>query len=275
MCEAKRVLDQMILQSKNAVIYGGGGAIGGAVAHAFAREGATVYLAGRTLANLREVAQDITSAGGRAEIAEVDALDEKAVNEHTASVVSKTGSIDIALNAVGVPHVMGTPLAELSVEDYLYPIVQYTRTNFLTAKAVARHMVKQGRGVILTLSTPGARRSGEGFLGNGTSQGAIETFSRILAGELGPSGIRVICLRPDALPEAVNTSHTRELFRDFADRSGTTVESMLAERARNIALLKRSPTLREVAEAAVFVASDRASAMTGAIVNLTCGSLVD
>jgi 3-oxoacyl-[acyl-carrier protein] reductase len=147
--------------------------------------------------------------------------------------------------------------------------------HFLTAKAVARHMVTQGSGVILTLSTPGSRMSGQGFLGYGVTCGAIETFSRILAGELGPHGIRVICLRPDAIPEAVATSHAREVFSGFAERAGTTVENMLAERARTGTLLKRFPTLAEVADFAAFVASDRAGAMTGAIANLTCGSLVD
>ena len=265
----------MLLNGKTAIIYGGGGAIGGAVARAFAREGAKVYLAGQTLTKLEQVAHEISTAGGQAEIAEVDALDEKAVTEHVDMVAPRAGSIDIALNAVGILHVLGTSLAELSLEDYMHPITDYTRTNFLTAKAVARHMVKQGNGVILTLSTPGARRSGIGFLGNGASQGAIETFSRLLAGELGPSGIRVVCLRPDAIPEAVNISHTRELFSGFADRSGIMVEAMLAEQTRTVALLQRFPTLAEVANVAAFVASDSAGAMTGAIVNLTCGSLVD
>jgi NAD(P)-dependent dehydrogenase (short-subunit alcohol dehydrogenase family) len=112
-------------------------------------------------------------------------------------------------------------------------------------------------------------------MGNGVSSGAIETFSRILAGELGPNGIRVICLRPDAIPEAVITSHTREVFSGVAERAGTTVEGMLAERARTATLLGRLPTLDEVAGFAALVASDRADAMTGAIANLTSGSLVD
>src|SRR5688572_26445398 len=118
-----------------------------------------------------------------AETAEVDALDEKAIDRHADAVAAKAGGIDIALNAVGILHVQGPPFAELSFEDYAHPITAYTRTNFLTAKAVARHMVKQGSGVILTLSTPGARMKGQGFLGNGVSSAAIEAFSRILAGE--------------------------------------------------------------------------------------------
>ena len=265
----------MLLQDKKAVIYGGGGAIGGAVARAFAREGARVFLAGRTRAKLDKVARDITDAGGVAETAEVDALDETAVERHADTVASSAGGIDISLNAVGSRHVQGPPFAELSLEDYALPITGYTRTIFVTAKAVARHMVKQGSGVILTLSTPGSRMSAPGFLGYGVTCGAIETFSRILAGELGHSGVRVVCLRPDAIPEAVAISHSRDAFSDGARRAGMTVDAMLAERARTGTLLGRLPTLAEVADVAAFVASDRASAMTGAITNLTCGSLVD
>jgi 3-oxoacyl-[acyl-carrier protein] reductase len=265
----------MLLDNKNAVIYGGGGAIGGAVARVFAREGARVFLAGRTQAQLDTVAQEISSAGGRAGTSVVDALDEEAVNAHADTVAAEAGSIDIALNAVGILHVQGPAFAELSVQDFSHPITAYTRTNFLTAKAVVRHMLRQGSGVILTLSTPGSRMSASGFMGYGVTCAAVEAFSRILAGELGPSGIRVVCLRSEAIPEAVATSHSREVFGDVAQKAGTTIEAMLAERASSATLLGRFPTLGEVAEYAAFAASDRASAMTGAIANLTCGSIVD
>jgi NAD(P)-dependent dehydrogenase (short-subunit alcohol dehydrogenase family) len=130
-------------------------------------------------------------------------------------------------------------------------------------------------GVILTLSTPGARLSGAGFLGNGVASAAIEAFSRLLAGELGSAGIRVICLRPDAIPEALPASHARAAFEGYARRAGISVEEMLAARAAGATLLKRLPTLAQVADYAAFAASERAGAMTGAIANLTCGSLVD
>lgn len=156
----------MLLKNKVAVIYGAGGIIGGAVARAFARAGAELYLAGRMRAKLDAVARDVIAGGGRAEAEEVDALDERAVQQHTDAVAAQAGCIDIALNAVGIVHVQGTPLAELSLEDYSRPIVAYTQTNFITAKAVARHMMKQGSGAILMLSTPASRMPGPGFLGH-------------------------------------------------------------------------------------------------------------
>lgn len=265
----------MLLQGKVAIIHGGGGAIGGAVARVFAREGARVYLCGRTRAKLDRVVRDIVAAGGRAEAAEVDALDEHAVEHHVEGVALRAGCVDIALNAIGFAHVQGTPFVDLSLADFAYPVEAYARTNFLTAQAVGRRMVEQGAGVILTLSTPGARISGQGFLGNGVASAAIEAFSRILAGELGASGVRVVCLRPDAIPEALAESHSRDVFAGAAARAGSTIEALLDGRAQQATLLKRLPTLCQVAEVAAFMASDRAAAMTGTVANLSCGSIVD
>ncbi len=264
------------LKGKCALVYGGGGAIGGAAARAFAREGARVFLAGRSQEKLDVVAGDIWDDGGTVETRQVDAFDPEAVARHVDDIAARAGSIDILLNAIGIAHVQGTPFAELSLDDYLHPITAYSRTHFITAKAVARHMVKRQAGVILALSTPGSRLPGPGFMGFGVACAAIETLCRHLAGELGASGIRVICLRPDAIPEALQMrSHSNEVFRDSAARAGMTIESMLAQHASSGTLLKRLPTLAEVADFAAFVSSDRASAMTGAIANLTCGSLVD
>jgi 3-oxoacyl-[acyl-carrier protein] reductase len=265
----------MLLEHKTAVVYGGGGTIGGAIGRAFAREGATVHLAGRTPAKLETVARDIVAAGGVAEVANVDALDERAVTEHADAVAAAAGGIDIAVNAVGIPHVHGTPFAELSFDEYALPIHGYARTCFVTAKAVSRHMVAQGSGAILTLSTPGSKLSIPGVLGFGAACAAIEAFSRMLASELGPSGVRVVCLRPDAIPEAAALgSHSGTAFEPVAAQAGVTVDEMLAGAAQ-ATLLNRLPTLAQVADAAVFAASDWAGAMTGTVVNLSCDSLVD
>lgn len=221
------------------------------------------------------MAQDIAAAGGAAETAQVDALDEQAVERHANDVAARIGGIDIALNAVGVFHVQGTPLADLSLEDFGHPVTAYTRTHFITAKAVARHMAKRGSGVILTLSTPVSRMPGPGYLGHSVACAGIEALSRHLAGELGPNGIRVVCLRSHAIPEAaVMGSHSRDVFRQVAERAGITIEDMLAGGA-NGTLLKRLPTLAEVANTAVFLASEHAGAMTGAVANLTCGMILD
>lgn len=263
-----------MLTNKTAIIYGGGGAIGGAVARVFAREGAKVFLAGRTLSKLVKVAADITAQGGEVEVTEIDAFDEEAVKAHADLVAAKTGSIDIALNAIGLFHVQGTPFAELALDDYAFPVIAYAQAHFITAKAVAFHMAKKKSGVILTLSTPGSQMPGTGYLGFGVACAAIEGFSRLLACELAPDGIRVLCIRPHALPEALGQgSHAKAVFQPSADKAGMTVEAMLAGPAET--LLKRYPTLDEVANTAAFLASDKAGAMTGTIANLTCGALLD
>ena len=91
----------LLLEDKTAVIYAAGGAIGGAVARAFAREGARLFLTGRDLAKVDAVAEEIVAAGGVAETARVDALDESAVAEHLDAVVEQAGGVDISFNAIG------------------------------------------------------------------------------------------------------------------------------------------------------------------------------
>jgi NAD(P)-dependent dehydrogenase (short-subunit alcohol dehydrogenase family) len=261
-----------MLEDKTAVIYGGGGAIGGAVARAFASAGAHVHLAGRSRARLEAVANDI---GDAADVAELDALDERAVVEHADAVAADAGGIDIALNAVSFPHVSGTPLAELAVEEVMHPIDSFLRTNLITAKATARHMAARGSGAILTLSTAGSRFARPGNLGYGTTCAAIEQMTQRLAVELGPSGVRVVCLRPTAIADAPsNGSYTGELFAPLAAAAGVSVEQMLEQWGEDQTLLGRLPTLAQVADAAVFLASDRAGAITGAVADLTSGNAV-
>jgi 3-oxoacyl-[acyl-carrier protein] reductase len=265
----------MLLKDKVAVVYGAGGAIGGAVARRFAREGAAVFLAGRSQAKLDAAGRDVAAHGGRAQVAVVDVLDEVAVARHVAAVTDQAGRLDIAFNAVGHVHVQGKPLAELSLDEFEAPIRAYARSQFVIAKAASRPMVERGSGVLLVLSTPAARRGFAGVLGFGATCGAIEALTRHLSCELGPRGVRVVCLRPDAVPETLDfASHAREVFQPIADRAGLTLEQMLHP-STSTSVLKRYPRLDEVASAAAFAASDQASAMTGAVMNLTCGSVFD
>jgi NAD(P)-dependent dehydrogenase (short-subunit alcohol dehydrogenase family) len=149
----------MLLDNKNAVIYGAGGSIGGAVAKEYAREGARVFLAGRTREKLEAVAEDIRSAGGSAEVADLDALDEESVEEHARAVVSEAGGIDVSFNLITRGDVQGIPLIEMTTDDLLRAVVNGLRTNFITARAAARHMVGQGSGVILALDSGSAKGS--------------------------------------------------------------------------------------------------------------------
>ncbi len=254
----------MLLESKKAVIYGGGGSIGGAVARVFAREGAHVFLAGRTDAKLAQVANDIRKAGGEAETAVVDALDEDAVDRHADAVVAKAGGIDISFNLITHPHTHGIPFHEMEVDDFTAPVETAARTTFITARAAARHMIPRRSGVILAFGGPGDRSGPmrDYYLG-GTQVAfdAIETMRRQLSVELGPHGIRFVTLATGGVPES--------LPEGFEGRE------RIVEMIDGQTLLGRAATLEDVGNAAAFAASDLARTLTAAIVNVSCGALID
>lgn len=263
----------MILEDKVAVIYGAGGGIGGAVARAFAREGARVFLTGRHRAAVEAVAKDIVSAGGFAEVAAVDALDERAIDEHLQSVIGKAGRVDISFNAVGIPdlEILGVPLVELELEQFSLPLTSYATSYFLTARLAARRMVANRSGVIMTVSALHSRMGIPFVGGYGPAQAAKEALTRDLSAELAPHGIRVVGLRPQAMLE---TRTIRNAFEPRAKATGMTWEQwqqLLASRTHG----RRLMTLAEMANVAAFMASDGASGMTGTTVNLTMGSLDD
>ena len=262
-----------MLKDKVAVIYGAGGAIGGAVAGAFAREGAKLFLTGRHLAPVEAVAKGIVAAGGSAEAAEVDALDEQAVDNHLQSVIDEAGRLDISFNAVGIPgtRILGVPLVELDAERFSLPITTYTRSYFLTARLAARRMVANRSGVIMTVTALLSRTGVPLVGGYGPAMAAKEALTRALSVELAPQGIRVVGLRPQGMPE---TDTLKEAFEPRARASGMTWEQwqeLLASRTHP----RRLMTLEEMAAVAAFMASGKASGMTGTTVNLTMGSLDD
>ena len=258
----------MLLEGKNAVIYGAGGAIGGAVARAFAGEGARVFLAGRTLAKVEAAAGEISAAGGTAEVARVDALDEQAIEEHADAVVEEVGSIDVSCNAISIRDVQLIPLAEMSRKDFVSPIVTGPTTHFLTARAAARRMAEKGSGVILTLSSSAVRAYVPGVYvgGFGIACVAIEALTKQLAAELGPRGIRAVCLRLEGIPESWEGISTEDWSAPTEE-----IEAALKDRS----LLGRVTTLADVGNTAAFLASDRAGATTGTVANLTSGTVVD
>jgi NAD(P)-dependent dehydrogenase (short-subunit alcohol dehydrogenase family) len=263
----------MLLKDKVAVIYGAGGAIGGAVARAFASEGAELFLTGRSLAPVELVAKDVVAVGGSTEAAEVDALDEHAADEHLRSVIDKAGRVDISFNAVGIPNakILGVPLVELDVEQFSLPITTLTTSYFLTARLAARHMLPKRSGVIMTVTAAHSRTGIPLVGGYGPAQAAKEALTRDLSAEFAPQGVRVVGLRPYAMPE---TPTIKDAFEPRREASGMTWEQwqeMLASTTHP----RRLMTLAEMANMAVFMASDKASGMTGTTVNLTMGRLDD
>jgi 3-oxoacyl-[acyl-carrier protein] reductase len=250
----------MLLKDKVAVVYGVG-AIGGAVARAFAREGARLFLAGRNDARLDEVANEIRNAGGVAETAHVDALDERAVDEHADAVVARAGRLDISFNLITHGDVQGTPLVEMSLADFEQPVRTAVRTMFLTSRAAARPMINQGSGVILVFGGSGDPLPDYNLGGLQVAFEAMEALRRNLAMELGPHGIRVVTLQTSGVAETIPEG--------FEGRDAIVDDIVQGT------ILKRAATLEDVGNVAVFAASDWARTMTATQLNMTCGVEVD
>jgi NAD(P)-dependent dehydrogenase (short-subunit alcohol dehydrogenase family) len=263
----------MLLEDKIAVIYGAGGDIGGAVARAFAREGAKLFLSGRNLRKVQAVAADVIGRGGVAEAAQVDALDERAVEEYVGAVAARAGAIDISFCAIGISSALPqkAPLLELSAEHFALPITTYTQANFLTARHAARRMVARRSGVILTITATPSRMAFPNVGGNAPAFAAVVALTRSLSAELAPHGVRVVCLMPNAMPE---TATIRENFERYAKATGLSAAEYRAQ-LESMTHLKRLTTLAELANVAVFMASEQASAMTGTVANLSGGAIVE
>lgn len=262
-----------LLEGKNAIIYGAAGAVGRAIAQAYAREGARVFLTGRRLEKLAALAKEILAEGGLAEAATVDALDEGQVEVHFALAAKAADGIDISFNAIGIPQqgIQGIPLTELPLAGFCLPIETYAKSHFLTARAAARHMAPRGRGAIL-MHTPEPARGGVPLVGGmGPAWASLEGMARFFSAELAAMGVRTVCLRTTGMPE---TATIDTVFGLHAKRHGMTYEQFRSGvEARTHR--QRSTTLRELADAAVFAASDRATALTGAVLNLTGGAVAD
>ena len=246
------------LDGKVAVIYGPG-AIGTAVAKAYADAGAQVHLGGRSQAHLEAAAARIGSDGGAVHVAVVDALDPVSVREHADAVAVEAGHIDICFNLINHGDVHGTPLLDMDVEDFVRPIDSMVRSTLLTSQACGRHMVTQERGGLILFFGGEGQAMRDYFIG-GTQVAfnAQEFMRRQLATELGAHGVRVITIITGGIPESSD------------EIPPEAVDAMAAA-----GLVGRAATLADVGDAAVFAASDAARIMTGATLNISGGAIVD
>ena len=253
----------MMLQNKNAIIYGAGGSLGSTIAMAMAKAGAHVFLSGRHLENVQKVADKIRSEGGKAEADVVDALDEAAVNNYLNKVAGK-GTIDISFNLIGLDPVQNIPLVDISTDDFVNPVTIAMKTQFITAKAACRLMMKQNSGVILTLTaTPG----GIGYPltgGFSIACSAMETFSKNLAAEVGIYGIRAVNIRSGGSPDS-------KVFKDAIESQPEVMNTVLGKMKADT-MLKELPLMADIANAAVFASSALAGKITGVTIDVTAGT---
>jgi NAD(P)-dependent dehydrogenase (short-subunit alcohol dehydrogenase family) len=264
----------LLLQGKRAVVFGGGGSIGAAVAKEFACEGAEVFLAGRTASSIDAVAKQIEVAGGRAHADVVDALDAAAVEEYFESVVQQTGGLDIEFNATGPrvsEYASGKRAVDLPVDEFMVPVDTVLKAQFITARVAARQMLRQGSGVIIFLTGSPARPHTPATSGIGAAFGAVENLTRHLAIELSPAGVRVVCLRTAANPDSRTIQDLTEGITRMMNITRDQANANLADST----LLKVSPRTADTAGAAAFLASDRARMMTGTVLNSSAGVVTD
>jgi NAD(P)-dependent dehydrogenase (short-subunit alcohol dehydrogenase family) len=261
----------MLLKDKVAVIYGAGGSVGAAVAKTFAKEGAQVFLAGRTRQPLEAVAAEIKAAGGQAEAGVVDALDKQAVEDYVAGVVRSAGALHISFNLIGLGDAQGIALMDMTPEHFNLPITAAMTTHFITGGAAARHMAAHRNGVILALTAHAGVQPYAKAGGFGVACAAIEAACRQMTAEYGPLGVRVVCLRSSGSPDAHGVYLAWKAVAESAGQTFEEFEASMAEKK----LLRRMPYLKDVANAAAMFASDYAYAITGEIANLTCGEVID
>jgi 3-oxoacyl-[acyl-carrier protein] reductase len=267
-------MSSRILQDKNAVVFGAGGSIGSAVAKEFAAEGAQVFLAGRTQSSIDDVAKQIAAAGGRAQAALVNALDDAAVNEYLAGLVKQAGRIDAVFNATGPlarEYGNGKHAVDLAIEEFMVPLTTVVKSQFITARAAARHMVKAHSGVIIFLTGSPARGHVEGATAVGSAFGAIESLTENLATEVGPFGVRVVCLRTTA---NIDSRTIQETMDALGGVMNVTKDQMIARMA-GMNFLKVPASVSDTAKVAVLLASDRGRLITGTVVNSTAGAALD
>ena len=252
------------LKNKNALIYGAGGSLGGAMAKAFAGAGAKVFVTGPNLSSVQKIAEEINRKGGFAEAAEVDALNEQAVNSHIARIVKNEGTIDISFNAAWNGVVQGIPLTDISVKDFLAPVQMALQSRFITAIAAIKVMQKQKSGVILSLTaTPG----GIGYPNTGgfaPTCAALESLSRNLAVEFGVYGIRSVNIRSSGSPDS-------KVFQD-AIKSQPEVMGPVISSMENDTMLKKMVLMDDITNAALFLVSDLAASITGVTIDVTAGT---
>jgi len=263
----------MLLKGKTAVVFGAGGQIGSQVARVFAREGASVHLSGPHLEAVERVAAEIRESKGQAEAAELDALKEDAVNAYVDGVAKKAETIDVVFNAMGTGsgEDVVAPSLEVPMERFLRYTTTVVASQFLTARAATRHMARRRSGVVVFLGATPACGVAPFIAGASAAHAAIEGLTRCLATEWSPMGIRVVCVRPAGMTD---TKRIQGVFGAMAKVAGAPKEALL-QAAVEKTLLKRMPTVPETAELVAFLASDRASTVTGAILNASCGEVLD
>lgn len=261
------------LKDKVAVVFAATGEIAGAVARSFARHGAKVYVTARNLDGVKALAHELTTSGGLAEAAKVDALNESEIDSFLKKVVADNGRLDIVFNGIAVNYseMGGRPAAtEASFEHFMAPMAKIVGSQFLTSRVAAKYMIQtRTEGTILLLTAAASRSKIPNLVGFSAACAAVEAITRVMAAEWGADGIKVTCICSGALME---TRRISGWIESASKNYGIPVEQLVAQ-YKAFDILKTSPTLKQLGETAAFLASETGVAFNSHIVDVDCGKL--
>jgi NAD(P)-dependent dehydrogenase (short-subunit alcohol dehydrogenase family) len=269
----KIVLKMTNLKDKVAVVFAASGEIAGAVAQSFSEHGTKLYVTARSFDAAKSLAQELKKNGGNVEAAKVDALNETEIDDFLKKVIVDNGKLDIVFNGIGASYdEMGgrPPTTEATFEQFIAPIEKICGSQFLTSRVAAKYMIQtQTEGTILTLTAALSRSKLPNVAGITAASAAVEGMTRVMATEWGANGIKVMGICPGALME---TKRITGFIHDVAEKFAIPQEQIIAQ-YKAFDILKTSPTLKQVGEIAVFLASESGMVFNSHIVDVDCGKM--
>ena len=257
----------MLLAEKVAVITGGGRGIGRAIALKFAGEGAAVVVAARTKSEIEEVAEEIRQSGGPAAAVSADVADEKDCERLVREAASRFGSVDVLVNNAG-EYGPVKPVEEIIPAEWDRVIAVHLRGAYLLTRLVLPGMYARGSGVILNISSLSAKSAFGWGSPYASAKAGMLGLTRVVAAEAARKGVRVNAICPGPVTE---TKMSRELGETLAERLDISKEDQL-KGFLNTILQGRGQTASEIADAALFLCSERSSAITGQALNVDGGA---
>jgi NAD(P)-dependent dehydrogenase (short-subunit alcohol dehydrogenase family) len=257
-----------LLEGKVAIVTGGGRGIGRAIARKFAAEGAAVVVTARTESEIRQVAAEVQEAGGRAAAVPADVSREADCERIVKAARGAFGAIHILVNNAGIFGPV-RPVEKIAPPDWDEVMAVNLRGPFLLSRLVLPGMYEQKSGAILNISSAAAKTAYPLNGAYAASKAALVGLTRTLAAEGALQGVRVNAICPGPVPE---TKMSQELTREFANYFRSDGSEILKQMLENI-LQGRPPTADEVASAALFLVSDRSSAITGQTLNVDGGMI--
>ena len=254
----------MKLKDKVAIITGGGTGIGRATAITFANEGARVVVAARTLSRLEEVVEEIRSGGGQAKAIQTDISDEKQVQRMVAQTLNEYSQIDILVNNSALAN--GAPVVDMVLDDWNEVLAVNLTGTMLCSREVLKSMIPCKSGSIVNISSVAGVYGVPGLGAYSASKWGVIGFTQTLAIEVGEYNIRVNSISP----AATRTDRFVAPQKERADALGITFDEVMSEILPRYSL-QRIADPSEIAAAALFLASDDASAITGHNLVASCG----